>query len=386
MFKGNSKLKNIFLLGFLFSLHLAFISYINSSFLSVFSGEKNVSLIYVLGSIISLLVLFLIPQMLQKRGVYKLLLGSAGLSVFSLFLLSVLEGPFLIISIFIFYFTLNYLIIFTLDELLQIFSQNSSLGRVRGLYLSVVNLAWVIAQIFSGAILSYFSFSAVYFIAFVIMTSFFLVALLSLKNLNDPKYDNVFAWQSFKNFFKNINLARAYKINFLLQFFYVWMVIYTPIYLYAHMGFNWKEIGLIFTIMLLPFILIQFPLGKYSDKIGERKMLLFGFAIASFATLSLFFIKMHEIWIWALALFCTRVGAAIIEVMSDIYFFKHIKRENDEFIAVYRNTAPVSYVLAPLSAFIIFYFVPAFNFIFLILGAILLYGIYLSSTIEKSDI
>jgi hypothetical protein len=29
---------------------------------------------------------------------------------------------------------------------------------------------------------------------------------------------------------------------------------------------------------------------------------------------------------------------------------------------------------------------PAFNFIFLILGALMLYGIYLSSTIRKSDI
>ncbi|MBU0998874.1 MFS transporter [Patescibacteria group bacterium] len=273
-----------------------------------------------------------------------------------------------------------------MDELLQIFSQNFSLGRVRGLYLSLINLAWVIAQILSGKILSKFSFSAVYFIAFIIMTIFFLVTLLSLKGLNDPQYDKAFAWESFKDFFKNINLTRAYKINFILQFFYVWMVIYTPIYLYSHLSFSWQEISLIFTIMLLPFVFIQFPLGRYSDKIGERKMLLFGFAIASLATLSLFFIERHEVWIWALALFCTRIGAAIIEVMSDVYFFKHIKRENDEFIAVYRNTGPVSYVLAPLVAFFVLYFVPAFNFIFLILGALLLYGVYLSSTIEKSDI
>jgi len=171
-----------------------------------------------------------------------------------------------------------------------------------------------------------------------------------------------------------------------LQFFYVWMVIYTPIYLYAHLGFSWKEISLIFTVMLLPFVLIQFPLGKYSDKIGEKKMLMFGFLIATLATLSLFFIEKHAIWIWAIALFCTRIGAAIIEVMSDVYFFKHIKRENDEFIAIYRNTAPLSYVLAPFVAFIAFFFVPSFNFIFLILGVLMFYGVYLSSTIKRSDI
>ena len=385
MFKENPKLKNIFFLGFLLSLQLAFTSYVNSSFLSIFSGERNVGLIYILASVTSLFILFFIPGILRRMGGYKFLLWSAGLNAFSLLLLSILKSSAGIIPIFIFYFTLNILTIFVLDELVQIFSKNSSMGKVRGLYLTIINLAWVISQAISGETLSNFSFSALYFIAFAIMAVFFLAAFWGLKNLTDPKYDKVLAWQSFKNFFANKNLARAYKINFLLQFFYVWMVIYTPIYLYAHLGFNWKEIATIFTVMLLPFVLIQFPLGKYSDKIGEKKILIFGFLIASIVTLSLFFIKKHEIWIWAMALFGTRIGAAIIEVMSDVYFFKHIQRENDEFIAIYRNTAPVSYVLAPFVAFITLSFIPSFNFIFLILGALMLYGVYLSSAIKRND-
>lgn len=386
MFKENSKLKSIFVLGFLSSLQLAFTSFINSSFLSTFSGEKNVGLIYVLGSLISLFVFFFIPGILRKTGEYKFLLYISGLNAFSLLLLSTLKNSTLVISIFIFYFTLNHVIVFALDELLQIFSKNSLMGKMRGLFLSVVGLAWVISQALSVEILSKFSFSAMYFIAFIIMIIFFLATFWNLKNLNDPEYDKVFAWQSFKNFFMNKNLARAHKINFLLQFFYVWMIIYTPIYLSAHLNFSWKEIATIFTIMLLPFVLIQFPLGKYSDKIGERKMLMLGFFIASIATLSLFFIKRHEVWIWALFLFSTRIGAAIIEVMSDVYFFKHINTENDEFISIYRNTRSVAYILAPFVAFIIFLFTPSFNFIFLILGSLMLYGIYLSSTIEKNDI
>ena len=386
MFKNNPKLKKIFFLGFLFSLHLAFISYVNSSFLSIFSGEKNVGLIYALGSLISIVILFFVPEMLRKAGIYKFLLWTSGLNAVSLLVLFTLKNPLGIIPIFIFYFTLNILIVFALDELLQIFSKNSSMGRLRGLYLTTINLAWIISQAISGQILSYSFLSILYFVAFIIMALFFLIVFWGLKNVADPKYDKVLTRQLFRNFFANKNLARAYKINFLLQFFYVWMIIYTPIYLHAHLGFNWQEIAFIFTIMLLPFVLIQFPLGNYSDKIGERKMLMFGFAIASIATLSLFFIKRHEVWIWAIMLFSTRIGAAIIEVMSDVYFFKHIKRENDESIAVYRNTGPVAYVLAPLVAIATFALTPSFNFIFLILGTMLLYGVYLSSTIEKSDI
>ena len=386
MFKDNLKLKNIFLLGFLLSLHLAFTSYINSSFLSIFSGEKNIGLIYILSSATSIFFLLLVPGILRKSGGYKFLLWTSGLNVILLLLLATLENAYQIIPIFVFYFTLNTLIVFALDELLEIFSKNSRTGRVRGLYLTVLNLAWVISQTMSGRTLSNFSFSTVYMVGFAIMAVFFITAFFSLKNLNDPRYDKVLAWQSFKNFFSDKNLARSYKLNFLLQFFYALMVIYTPMYLYAHLGFDWKEIGTIFTVMLLPFVLIQFPLGKYSDKIGERKMLMFGFFVAAAATLSLFFITRHEVWIWAVALFITRVGAATIEVMSDVYFFKHIARENDEFISIYRNTGPVSYIVAPLVASIVLLFAPSFNYIFLIIGALMLYGVYLASTIRKSDI
>ncbi len=85
-------------------------------------------------------------------------------------------------------------------------------------------------------------------------------------------------------------------------------------------------------------------------------------------------------------LFATRVGAATIEVMSDVYFFKHIRPENDEFVGIYRNASPLAYVLGPLSATIFFIFLPSFNSIYLILGALMLSGVYLASTIKKDDI
>ena len=373
-------------MGFLMSLHLAFTSYINSSFISISSTEKYVGLIYMLGSLASISALFFVPLMLRKMGGYKFLLWSSGLNALSLLFLSVLKTPAQVILIFVFYFTLNNILIFALDEMLEIFSRNSSTGRVRGLYLTVVNLALVLAQFFSGRTLAEFSFSTIYVIAFIIMSIFFLSTLLSLESLKDPKYDKTFAWQSFKKFFTDRNLARSYKINFLLQFFYAWMVIYTPIYLFAHLGFDWKEIGIIFTVMLLPFVFIQFPLGQYSDKIGERKMLMIGFFIAAIATSALFFIDKHEVWIWAFVLFCTRVGAATIEVMSDVYFFRQIGKENDELISVYRNAGPTAYVLAPITAFVVLLVTPSFNFIFLILGALMLGGVYLASTIKKDAI
>lgn len=386
MLGTNKKVKIVFLIGFLFSFHLALTAYINSTFLSSFLKEGKVGLIYALASASAILALLIIPKILRIIGGYKFLLYISFLSVLSLLSLSLIKSTLGIILVFIFYFTLNILIVFLLDELLEIFSENAITGRIRGIYLTIMNSAWILAQVFSGKILNDAPFTSLYFIASIVMLFVFLIVLISLRKIPDPNYDKTPALKSIGKFFKNKNLARSYKINFLLQFFYSWMVIYTPIYLSLHLGFTWKEIATIFSIMLLPFVLFQYPLGRYSDKVGERKIMMFGFFIISLATMSAFFITKHVIWIWALVLFGTRVGAAIIEIMSDVYFFKHINKENDEFIGIYRNTRPMAYILGPLTASGLFFIIPSFKFIFLILGALMLFGVYIASTIEKDDI
>ncbi len=378
--------KIIYLAGFLFSIPVALVSYINSSFISSFIGERTVGIVYILGSIGSVLSLLFAPDILKKVGAYKFLLSVILLDSFSFFILASTKSVWTIVAMFVLGFSMNTLIIFSLDELLKIFSKNSVTGKIRGIYLMLCNFAWILAQLAYGTVLGGFSFRTIYLLGFFVMLFFLGISFLGLKRIPEPKYDRVNSLNYMGKFFKNKNLLRAYGINFLLQFFYCWMIIYTPIYLYAHLDFDWKEIGIIFTIMLLPFVFIQLPLGEYSDKIGERKMLVLGFLIASLATISLFFIKIHAVWIWALLLFSTRIGAAIIEVMSDVHFFRHINKENDEFISIYRNATPVSYILAPIVAFIVFYFVPSFNFIFLLLGTFMLYGAYLASTIKNGEI
>ncbi len=378
--------KIIYFAGFLYSISVALTSYLNSSFLSVFIDQKMVGLTYAIGSVFSILLLLLAPRVFRKLGGYRFLLLSIAFSAAFILLFAFAKDALSASFVFVLIFALDIVVVFALDELLKIFSKDSSTGKIRGTYLSLSNLAWVIAQLIFGTLLGGFSFKDIYIVAFFVMIVFFLLAFFGLKNIPDPKYDSVKSLNYFKKFREDKDLFRIYKINLLLQFFYCWMIIYTPIYLYKYMGFDWSQIGIIFTIMLLPFIFVQFPLGKYSDKIGERKILMFGFLITAVATFALFFIHKPEVWLWAALLFGTRVGAASVEVMSDSYFFKHIKPENEEFVGVYRSTSPVAYITGPLAALIIFIFVPNFNFIFPILASLMLYGIYLASTIRRSDI
>jgi len=377
--------KIIYLIGFLFSLPVALASYINSSFIASFVGEKFVGYIYILGSLSSIAGLLIAPTIFRKVRGYNFLLLVIFISACSFFAFSLLENTTGLIIMFTLGFVTNTLLVFSLDELLKIFSTESRTGKVRGTYLALSSAAWVLAQVASGTILADFSFRVIYLTSFVITMVLLFVVLKTLKGIPDPKYDNVKNLKYVGEFFKDSYLRRAYGMSFLLQFFFCWMVIYTPIYLYSHLHFSWENIGIIFAFMLLPFCIVPFHAGKYVDRMGERKMLMTGFAVTSFATFSLFFISGHTILSWAILLFFTRVGAAIIEVTSDSYFFKHIKAENDEFIGIYRSASPISYIIGPAIASLLFIMIPSFKFLYPILGAIMLYGVYLASTIKKSS-
>ena len=156
------------------------------------------------------------------------------------------------------------------------------------------------------------------------------------------------------------------------------MVIYTPIYMHEYIGFNWSEIGIIFGIMLLPFIILEFPLGRLSDNMGERKMLIIGFLIISISPLMIPFFTTKEFFLWAFILFTTRVGAAIIEIMSENLFFKSIREEETNVLSFFRSTNPLSYIIAPLLAIPVLLLVPSFQYLFYILGAIMLGGFLIS--------
>ncbi len=378
--------KIIYLAGFIFSLGVALMSYINSSFIATFVDEKLVGTAYTVGAIATIFGLLSAAPIWRKIGAYKFLMWVIALDSLSILLFAFSESAFWAIPLFVLGFALNILIYFSLDELLKISSNDSSIGSTRGSYLALCSLAWIIAELGLGTVMGGFSFRMIYLTSFAVMLVFFALSYIWLKSIPDPKYDQSGTVKYLREFFNNKNLFRAYKLSFLLQFFFCWMVIYTPIYLSFHLGFSWQEIGVIFAVMLIPFAIIPSPLGKFSDKIGERKMLMLGFIVLSLSTLSLFFITAHNLWIWAFLLFATRVGASTIEVMNDAYFFKHIRPENEEFVGVYRSAFPAAYIIGPIFAFITLSLAPSFNFIYLVLGGVLLYGIYLSSTIERSDI
>ncbi len=180
------------------------------------------------------------------------------------------------------------------------------------------------------------------------------------------------------------SLKLGVLLSFILQFFYGWMIAWSPIYLNQIIGFSWQEIGLIFSIMLLPFALFELPLGELEDKMfGEKEIMAGGFFIAGLATASISLITSASFVAWALVLFLTRTGASAIEISTESYFFKHVSGGDTGVIGVFRLARPLALIMGPIiGAFSIKLL--GFQQSFIVLGAILIASIFLALRLKDT--
>jgi cyanate permease len=132
----------------------------------------------------------------------------------------------------------------------------------------------------AGLILTKPDYWKIYLIAATFLIPFLAILISYFKTFKDEPYPVVTIKDAALKFYRDKNIFDVFIDHFLLHLFYGWMVIYMPIYLKDHIGFSWSEIGLMFSIMLLPFILFQIPIGRLEDKYhDEKQVLILGFKI-----------------------------------------------------------------------------------------------------------
>lgn len=377
--------KIIYLLGFFIAIQSALPAYINSSFIEQYlQSDKFIGLLYAVGSIISIICLSLIPILLRKIGNFLTIIYLTIANIISLLVLSFSSNGNLILFFFTAYLVLQTIIYYNLDIFLENQSEDKNTGNIRGVYFTAINIAWVISPFLAGTLLNGGNYWKIYLIAGSALIPFIILLSLNFKNFKDRIYTKTPFWETLKKIFKMKHLYKIFMIRSFLQFFYAWMVIYTPIYLHKYIGLDWKTIGIIFTIMLLPFVLFQLPLGILADrKFGEKEILNIGIIIIAFSTMILSFTETTAFWIWAIILFTTRVGASAVNIMSESYFFKNVNDSNANIISFFRMTGPIAYTIAPLLASFLLLFIK-FQFIFLILGLIMLFSLKYSLTLKDT--
>lgn len=379
---------HVYLLGLFFAFHVAISSYINSSFLSLQISEKHVGIFYTLYSVVTLIVLtFFAPIILRKLGNYFLSLILIILEALALTGLVVFQTPtFLVASLFLSFIVVSFFY-YSIDIYLEGLSSDRSTGKTRGLHLTATNLGWVFAPILAGQIVRGDDYQRIFAVALIILAPAILILLFALKNFKDTKYETKPVWTNLGIVFRSKNLRNIFGVNFLLHFFYSIMVIYMPLYLNKYMGIGWDKIGIIFSIMLVPFVLVQAPLGRLADKkFGEKEILIIGFILMAVATAWTTFVGVSSsIWVWAILLFVTRIGAASVEVMSDTYFFKKVDILDSDTISLFRTAGPIAYILGPIFAsFLLAYLNLDLKYLFTALGITMVLGVYFSLRLKDT--
>lgn len=382
--RNKSTLFILYIVGFLFAFTSSIPAYVNSSFLKNLTNEQFVGFFYTSGSILSLIALILLPKILKKYGNYKVTVIFSILYFLNFLSLAFSPNFFEIVFSFILSSALATLIYFNLDIFIEYNSTDSHTGGIRGIYLTCLNLAWLVSPWLSGLIAGVSSYRNVYIVVSLILIPIILIIFSSMSNFKDPEYKYVSIFETINVVKQNKNIENIWFSSFLLQMFYSWMIIYVPIYLNQYIGFDWGSIGIIFSIALLPFVLTESFLGYIADKrFGEKEILTLGFIILAISTAFIPLITDKSIFIWSIALFMTRVGAAMVEVMNDTYFFKNVEASNINLINFYRTSSPFAYIISPLIASIILIFLPLNN-IFYILGLFMILGLRYSLTIKDT--
>lgn len=375
------KLKNIqamlliFISVLLLSFHFFFVYFINAKYLSGILSEKTVGYTYTFGALLNIVIFIYAPAFLRKFGNYKLTLVLGLLELMALVGLGFSTAPAVIVGLFILHQAVGPSLFYCMDIFTESFSTVEEMGNIRGIYLTMQNIPPVITPAIVGLILVKPEYWKIYLIGAVFLVPFFILIISNFKNFKDPIYPVIDLKDALIKFYKEKNIFDVFVDHFLLHLFYAWTVIYLPLYLTNHIGFSWGEVGIILSIMLLPFIIFQIPIGRMEDKHHDEKhVLVLGFSIMAGSFMLIPFIHEKSLVLWAAILFVSRIGASIVEVSSESYFFKHISPTNAGFISFFRMTRSLPYfIIPPIVGLTLL--VADFPYIFFVAGLLMLIGV-----------
>ena len=374
----------LYFIGFLFAVHVAATDFINSSYLEQFVGLDKIGLLYIIASLLSILIVSNLSTLFAKFGNFATMLTFIIVALLALAGLSFTSIPILAIAFFVVHYSIIVVSRTNFDIYLEQVSTHKNIGETRGSYLSSVNLAWFLAPLLIVLVLR----DSVIYQHMYLMSAFIglLVVILLFVTMRHVRVRHRPVkpfWRTAKVLLHDGHIVKIILIRFLLNFFFAWMTIYTPIYLHQTIGFSWQVLGVIFSIMLLPYVLFEMPLGKITDKFGgEKEILIVGLVIMAVSVIAMPLITLASIPIWVAILFFSRVGASFVESMSEIYFFRKISPTNTNAIELFRDSDPLAYIIAPLSASVILIFV-GIDQLYFILGAVMLVAIIIALRLEK---
>ncbi|MBI5391775.1 MFS transporter, partial [Candidatus Woesearchaeota archaeon] len=340
------------LVSFMLSLSMAVTAPIYPLFVKEFvKNDAYVGYVFTFSSLLLILLTFVVVHLLRLYPKYKLL----RMSLIG-FTLTYLVLPFLT--------TLNQLLFLTIFRAFFIVTalmttglliretvdKKGKLGSTEGFYFTILNLAWLFGPLIGGPFAKRFGFNTTFLLAGGFAFIAYLIWAYKSKEhkLEDEKKEtnNKHFLENLKEYLHHKNLIVVYLLSFGLPFWWSLIYIYLPLFLAAK-AVSASVIGYALFLVVIPLIFLEFPIGRIADKIGYRKLLVFGYL---FMAIIAFLIARSEDYIWIIGLFIIGCfGTALVEPLREAFFFKITKKDDElRFYSVYRTAFDTGYLVAPI--------------------------------------
>lgn len=355
---------------FFFSLFSALVTFILLPYLSLFMPSAYTGFVLAGSALAATIVFPFLPAIVERFGAQYIALVLAFGEMIVLLALAAAPGALTAILLMGITVAMQPFLSYEFDVLLEAATTDTNTtGRVRGLFRTAWSIGALAAPLLLGALLTNSdSYGRIFIASAAILVP--IVVLLSTKRLPKgppPKLYEMYG--TLVHIAKHRDLAAVTFANLLLYLFYIWMPLYTPVYLHDVLGISWQNLGWMFAIMLVPYVLIEYPAGYVADRwLGDKELMFVGFIIAggSAAALSLLTPTTSLITI-LIILVTSRIGAALVEAMVDAHFFRRVSKRDINSVSVFRSVWPLSYIIGPITGSLILIY-GTYSSFFLITG------------------
>ena len=378
----------IYVASLLLIFHTFVVAYINSSFLEQFIGTQAVGTMYITSSALTILIFLFVSKVLHKIGNFKLTLALLILNTLAVLGMATAESLRVAVPLLALHLIIVPLIIFNLDVFMEehIGNDEGVTGTRRGLLLSLMSFVSAIAPFISSELVAKAggSFTYAYYSSALALVPIIFILLFYFKDFQDPPYTDMKALEAIRGFWQRKDIRAVFVVHFVLQMFFMCMVVFVPLYLIKEIGLSWAQFGLIMFFGQLAYVICEYPIGIIADKyIGEKEMMAVGLMIMAISTAWISFVDVKSILMWTLVMFVTRIGASFVEVTTEVHFFKRTNSSDAQIISFFRVTRPLAYIAGAVVASLSLLYLP-FNLLFVVIAFLMIPAMFFTLDIEDT--
>lgn len=377
----------VYIISVVFTFFSLFTAFSSSTYMERFVAPEQVGLLYSAGALLGIVLFFLMPYILRQNGNVVTTLILMSISIVTLLFIGIAPSTLFVVLAFILFLGITPLIYLNIDIFSEtlIGTNEGKTGSTRGLALTLMSMAGLAAPFAMGTVIGDTdNLALIYFLAIGVGLVFITIIIGAFRQFYDPIYHRIKIKDLIRLTYNNRNIRVVLFTHFLLQLFFTWMVIYVPLYLATEVGLSWVEISQIIAAGFVAYVIFEYPIGIIADDyIGEKEMMAVGFLILALSSAAISFTAMFGLWGWMLVIFISRVGASLVEVTTESYFFKQVNGNDSGTMSLFRLMRPLANFAGALLGTVTLLILPL-QLMFIVLGFVMVGGMIATLVITDS--